>query len=599
MDRLRLLFSAISFSVLLTFICCAEPPTPASDLTPSDLAIDSSSSAPIRLGTDPSPHQTLAGTIRIRTLDSTTGTIKQHLLFGDNGERTILHFEKTTPLKTGDRVLLNGSDQGDGHFAVFSLTRLDRHLRRLDAPLVRKPMVHRTAILAMQEAAVSKEEALQIFNGSTDSLQHFYREVTYGTDTFADAVFRKYDINYKDSDCKWDNTYNISDALMEAFQEDGNKVSDYDHIVCVVPRSCGSDWSGAWSDTGGISDKGALNFELISMYKDNAFNPWYLAHELGHSLGMDHSRSIDCGSALYRPNAKGCAIDEYGNFNDVMGWGEGVYFSAPFQRYLGWISPSTVLTAAKSDVFNLQPVDGAMCGLRTVRIPIPEEAGSYFYLEYRKARADSHYAGTGAVAGGNPRLSPVLLTVSRDGKGGAISSPVDRVELGTSTYRGALVGTRYELGKGVAIEVVDAGGQTAQVKVEMAGGGQHKLDDNSPFVVESDGTIGPYLCHSGGDGDSDIDTDVDGDTDSDSDTDINKDVDAGSDADTEIDQETDTNLDSDGEIDTEPFADNTGERDSGADPDSKGAGTNASCKTFPRSQEARPSLFTLLDVISR
>ncbi len=144
---------------------------------------------------------------------------------------------------------------------------------------------------------------------------------------------------------------------------------------------------------------------------------------------------MNCGTQPYKPNATGCSFKEYGNYNDVMGNGEGVYFSAAYQRYMGWIGASNVATAGKSGTFNLQPADGKMCGVRAVRIPIPGEGGSYFYVEYRKARADSRYAGTGSF--GSTRGDTVLITRSREGLGGNASSYTDRVELGTSTYQGA------------------------------------------------------------------------------------------------------------------------------------------------------------------
>jgi hypothetical protein len=201
---------------------------------------------------------------------------------------------------------------------------------------------------------------------------------------------------------------------------------------------------------------------------------------------------MNCGTQPYKPNATGCSFKEYGNYNDVMGNGEGVYFSAAYQRYMGWIGASNVATAGKSGTFNLQPADGKMCGVRAVRIPIPGEGGSYFYVEYRKARADSRYAGTGSF--GSTRGDTVLITRSREGLGGNASSYTDRVELGTSTYQGAKQGVRYDLGAGVAVKVLSTGGAFAQVAVEMPGSAIHRTDGGAQVSVESDGSNGPKSC---------------------------------------------------------------------------------------------------------
>ena len=82
----------------------------------------------------------------------------------------------------------------------------------------------------------------------------------------------------------------------------------------------------------------------------------YLAHELGHNLGMNHARSMECGSPLYySTGGQGCSYREYGNYNDVMGNGEGVHFSGYYQRYLGWIGARHVVTAGRDGVFTCNP----------------------------------------------------------------------------------------------------------------------------------------------------------------------------------------------------------------------------------------------------
>ncbi len=482
---------------------------------------------------------TLSGVIRIRTLDAFGRSETQHIIETGKGQRTVLLFDAPPPIKTGAKVEVAGSWTNGGRFAVTAVRPLAPTLYRTDTALKRSPVHHRVAILAMQEADIGEDQALTAFNGPVDSLQHFYAETSFGWDTFTGDIFRRYDISYEAKNCQWDNTYDISDRLIAAFEEEGNDASKFDHIVCIVPVSCGSDWEGAWADVGGIGNQAELSFELISMYKDDSFGPWYLAHELGHNLGMTHSRSIDCGGALYLPGAKGCTIEEYGNYNDVMGWGEGVYFGAAYQRYLGWIAPAFVVTANRSDTFNLHPSDSEMCGIHAVRIPITGEEGSYFYLEYRRARSDSRYAGIGDFGG--ERKDAVILTVSRDGGGGAASSNVDRVEVGTSHYEGIEMGLRYDLGGGVAVTAVSMQGPVARIFVETPGSGEHLADDGSPVFVAADGSIGRISC-AADETDTDVGTDAVIETDTDSGTDAQTGSGAESDSIFDADRGTESDL---------------------------------------------------------
>jgi hypothetical protein len=521
--------------------------------------------------------ETLEGTVRVRILCLPTETRTQHFLVTDRSRRILLDFDALPGLRTGDEVSVFGEwTKKRDRFAVRSWHRLALHPYRLDTPLYREPMVHRVAILAMEHATVSEQEGLEIFNAKVDSAKNFYTETTYGIDVLSAEVFRRYAISYTPQDCLWDNTYNISDALIAAFEQDGYDASSFDHIVCIVPTSCGSDWDGAWADIGGISNKGVVNFELISMFKDNSYDQWFLAHELGHNLGMNHSRSVDCGSKLYVPKAEGCYVDEYGNYNDLMGWGEGVYFSSPYQRYLGWIGASNIVTAQGSDIFNLQPADGPMCGLRAIRIPIPGEPGAYFYLEYRRPRPNSLFAGTGDY--GETRHHALLLLVSRDGAGGGDSSFVDRVELGTNNYyEGAQQGTRYDLGQGIAFTVLSMGGPAARISIEMKGAGDHVVDDGSAVFVSSDGSIGPTAC----DG-TDTDSDTGSDTGSPVDTESQDDT--ATQQDTILDTQQDTGPETLQQGDSEsPNIDDTEDNSSDGlpeEPGKKTASSSSSCSAL-------------------
>ncbi len=436
----------------------------------------------------------LAGTVIVRVLDEPSGSTMQYLLRDEFGHRFVLDFATDPGLRTGEPVEVSGVWRNERVLAVDSFESKAVYLYRRDAPLVRTPKQHRVAILAMQQASVTEQQALEAMNGTVNSTSVFYAENSRNLDTFHAGIFKRYNISYTDNDCLYDNTSNITDAMINAFKNDGYNTANYDHIAVIVPDSCGTDWSGAWADGGSISDSGVISLAAISMYKDVDVGIRLFSHELGHNIGLDHARSMNCGSSVfYTAKGAGCSSSEYGNYNDVMGSGRDVYFSAPYQRFMGWTGAANIATAGQSGTFNLQPADGPLCGVRSVRIPIPGESGYYFHVEFRRARSDSRYAGLGS---GTTRQNAVLITRSGDGLGENSSWETDRVELGTTRYQGALQGVRYDLGGGVAVKVLSMSGSYAQVAIEMPGSAGQRDDSGAQLFVESDGSNGSKSCGS-------------------------------------------------------------------------------------------------------
>ena len=422
-------------------------------------------------------QESLTGVVKVRVLDDVTNPQVQFLV-----GKTILEFESTPEIWVGDIVEAVGVR--DGNVLYVSSYEVKKRSRRLDAPLVRDPMAHTTAILAMGDANVNQNTALN----AMDQADAFWTEVTRGFDSLVGGVFEKYSINYNSSDCNFNNTDNLVDKLIDAFENDGYNADDYDHILTIVPRDCGS-WTGAWAYIGGITDNGQLRFATVSMYKDNVVTAGFFVHELGHNIGMNHARARDCGKdPYYKPN--GCSTSEYGNYNDNMGNGDDdTWYSGPYQRYLGWIKAKHVVTAGRSSDFNLLPIDDTFdCGIQALRVPIPDENGAYFYVEFR--HPGGTYSGTGPS---NNKRNAVLITKSRDGVGSNDSSFTDRIELDVGRFDGAEVGKLYDLGKGVSVRVQSMG-SIAKVSIAMPGNSNHRDDDSNVILPNSDGTYGEIEC---------------------------------------------------------------------------------------------------------
>ncbi len=425
----------------------------------------------------------LRGTVELAYVERPDGASElEYSVALDDMDRVQLVFATDPELSPGTELEVWGEWEGDSRLIVRDFQVMST-LKRLDAPWIRKPMLHRVAVLSADGVSVSEADVAR----EMAEVNRFYTETTRGMDTFEMQVYRNYKLGLSTTDC--DDRGGVQSRLTTAFTQDGFDPANYDHLVFIVPTSCGS-WRGASAIVGAVGDDGRYSVRIRSIYKDDVAHAYPFIHELGHNLGMRHAQSAKCTGSLYTPLLAGCSIEDYGDSNDPMGggWTE-VYWNTPHQRFFGWIAPERAITAGGSGTFNLIPMDAKQgCGIQALRIPIPDEPAKYFYVEYRKARSDSAYAGTGT----NVRGDAVLITRSQDGLRN--DSSTQRIELGTTRFEGALVGSTYDLGSGVSVTVRSMGPQVAQVVVQAPGTNPHRDDAGGSVAKLSDGSVGPTSC---------------------------------------------------------------------------------------------------------
>ncbi len=424
----------------------------------------------------------LTGAVQLAYLEELDGASElEYSVARDDTSRVQLVFGADPELAPGTELEVWGEWEGDSRLIVrdFEATSIPK---RLDAPWIRKPLLHRVAVLTADAVSVTESDVAR----EMAEVNRFYTETTRGIDTFSMEVYRNYKLGLSSADC--DDRSGVTNRLTDAFQQEGFDQANYEHLVIIVPKSCGS-WGGASAFVGAVGDDGSYSVRKRSIFKDSVASAFAFIHELGHNLGMRHAQSAKCAGAFYTPSLEGCIIIEYGDSNDPMGPAELVHWNAPHRRFLGWIAPERVITAGGSGTFNLVPVDAKEgCGVQALRIPIPNEPAKYFYVEYRKARSDSAYAGTAA----SPRGDAVLITRSQDGL--STNSSTQRIELGTTAHQGALVGSRYDLGGGLSVQVRSMGAQSAQVVVQTPGTNPARDDKGGSVAALSDGSVGPTSC---------------------------------------------------------------------------------------------------------
>jgi|GEM_PF-6317402 len=439
----------------------------------------------------PAVDVALTGTVIVRVLDDGKDTDTRIELRDERGQRYTLTFDTAPRLNPGDIIEVTGELRGESSVTVASTHVKTPAAPRADGPAIRSPIEHRVAVVALNGARITEKEARDVLErDKKESVNDLMRASSNGIESFSLALFRRYALAYSAADCRYARAGQLADAVVAALAADGPEPASFDHIVVVVPEKCGDDWKGFWSELGAIRGDGDLAFARLSMFEDKKFKVWELAHALGHNLGLDDAASVTCPGSSSDPDGDGCTIDELGNHNDVMGSGEGVYFSMPYRRYLGWVTPGQVVTAAGDGEFNLRAADHDSCGILGLRIPVPGAPGAYYYLEYRRAREGSPYAGTGKF--GDLRSHAVL--VSRSVDGGASLASAARIELGTERYQGLALDQRHDLGAGVSVTLKEIGGLAAKVEVKAPGTGFPTDDAGDGAYVAADGSYGRAAC---------------------------------------------------------------------------------------------------------
>jgi hypothetical protein len=120
--------------------------------------------------------------------------------------------------------------------------------------------------------------------------------------------------------------------------------------------------------------------------------PSVIVHELGHNFSLGHSGSLTCVDDVEFGN---CAIDEYGDLYDVMGysWDEIGTLSAPQADRLGFLPSAqqfTFTAGGRGGYVTLAPA-GGRSGMRAVRLV--GTGGVDYWVEYRSAVGQDAWLG--------------------------------------------------------------------------------------------------------------------------------------------------------------------------------------------------------------
>src|SRR5262249_31235864 len=152
--------------------------------------------------------------------------------------------------------------------------------------------------------------------------------------------------------------------------------SRYQRLVLILPdHACGWDGQSQLAPTSYDTGEGSRQL-TVAWLIGKTLDAAKLTHELGHTFGNKHARSLRCEQGLLPTAKHPCTTVEYGDDRDLMGSGPAGW-DAIERELTGWLNPGNVLATGKAGVYTLEDVnrdDGRLKALKIRRDTCADQA---------------------------------------------------------------------------------------------------------------------------------------------------------------------------------------------------------------------------------
>ena len=212
-----------------------------------------------------------------------------------------------------------------------------------------------------------------------NSVANYYKESSYQKHQLAGTVTPWLTARFaRPATCLYSQ---VSTEARFLAQQAGYNLANYAKQVYIFPSLPGCGWAGL----GGGSQA----------WINQAASLLVIGHELGHTFGMGHASSLDCGTQVIGGT---CTRSEYGDPFEIMGNQRAAHLNAIHKDALGYFGAGEVKThPGGTATYTLSALE--VQGGSTYAVKVPASARRNYWLEWRQPVGFDAALGLGATNG--------------------------------------------------------------------------------------------------------------------------------------------------------------------------------------------------------